>query len=116
MELPDVLMSPANLSTFSSCVDLDHIELNPALQHEIFPIVTPLLWEKWQDALTVAGVLDDFKDIPYGLCFSFHISICDALLATFTPPNHPSSVEHSSIILVMRSLLGVFLLATLRLC
>jgi hypothetical protein len=91
-------MSPASLSTFAPCVDLEHILCNPALQCEIFPIVTSLLWEKWQDALTGASILDDFNDVPCG--FGFHIGVCNALSATFTLPNHNhlSSVEHSSII------------------
>jgi hypothetical protein len=96
MELPDVLVSPAGLSTFTPCADLERILRNPAPWHEIFPIVTPLFWEKWQDALAGVGILDDFNDVPRGLCVSFHV--CDTLSATFTSPNHPSSVEHSSII------------------
>jgi hypothetical protein len=98
MGLLDVLVSPAGLSTFAPCADLKHILLNPALRHEIFPIITPLLWEKWQDALTMAGLLDNLNDVPRGLCFCFCIGVCDALSATFTPPNHPSSAKHSSII------------------
>jgi hypothetical protein len=55
MGLLDVLVSPAGLSTFASCADLERILLNPALRHEIFPIVTPVLWERdiWHSLISL---------------------------------------------------------------
>jgi hypothetical protein len=50
------------------------------------------------DALTFAGIAEEFGDAPWGLCFGFHIGICNALVCTFTLPNHPLGVQHSEVI------------------
>ena len=71
---------------------------NPAQRYEIFPIVTPLLWEKWWDALQDSGVLDEFADVPRGLCFGFKIGVSAGLTSTFTPPNNPSGMDNYTII------------------
>jgi len=89
---------PVGLCTFAACAELRSIMRNPVRQYEVFPIVTPLLWERWQDALRGAGVLSKFADVPRGLCFGFKIGVSAALTSTFTPPNNPSGMDNYSII------------------
>lgn len=57
-------------------------------------IVAPLRWDVWRDELQVAGCLDEFADISIGIRDGFRISVSLPITATYTPPNHKSSLDN----------------------
>jgi hypothetical protein len=98
MVFADAPFLPAHISTFVPCAALSTILHNPVLRSELFPMVTPLRWEKWWDRLKQAGALADFYDVPQGICSGFNIGVHEALSSTFTPPNTSSGLENYDII------------------
>lgn len=71
-----------------------------ALHKSLFPIVTGLKADAWEQALLDAGVLDLFSDIPVGLREGFFVGLENFSLAcTFTPPNHFTSKEDEDFII-----------------
>jgi hypothetical protein len=47
MDRVDAIFPPVFIAMFVPCVELMTILRNPALWHELFPIVTTLRWYKW---------------------------------------------------------------------
>ncbi|KAG2343961.1 hypothetical protein BDR05DRAFT_999509 [Suillus weaverae] len=72
----------------------------PSLTHwlDLLPIVTPLQWDKWEELLGAAGVLNSFHNVPLGLCNGFHLGVSSSILSTFSPPNHNLALEHADFI------------------
>jgi hypothetical protein len=69
------------------------------LSDPIFPIVTKLKADAWELALTNAGILGEFSDIPVGLREGFFCGLENYSLAcTFIPPNHYTSQEDEDFI------------------
>jgi hypothetical protein len=63
-----------------------------ALPDLIFPIVTKLKADAWEQALLNAGILEEFKDIPAGLRDGFLCGLENfSLSCTFIAPNHYTS-------------------------
>jgi len=62
---------------------------------DLLPIVTPLLWDKWEELLDAVGVLDVFWDVPLGLCNGFCLGVSSSISSTFSPPNNSSALEHA---------------------
>jgi hypothetical protein len=87
-------------------VELLTILCNPALRHELFPIVTMLqCGERW-DQLKLAGSLLCFYDIPCGICAGLNIGVQNSLQSTFTPPNSLSMKENYPLIDVYYTMEG----------
>jgi hypothetical protein len=72
--------------------------LRPIPRPELFPIVTPLRWQRWEAILGEAGLLDEFADVPLGLQFGFKIGNSSSLSTVFSPPNHKSALDNSAFI------------------
>lgn len=64
----------------------------------LFPIVTPLLPDKWEAALKAANLYHLFSDVPVGLREGFHMGIHSTVSETYTPPNHTSATAHPAVI------------------
>jgi hypothetical protein len=68
---------------------------NSAVIDILFPIVTPLRYQKWYEFLEDAGILEEFAEVPKGLCYGFGLGLDHVTLtSTFSPPNHYKSQEH----------------------
>jgi hypothetical protein len=67
-------------------------------EQDLFPIVTPLRWQRWEAVLSEAGLLDRFADVPLGLRFGFKIGVSSSVSTVFSPPNHKSAHENSAFI------------------
>jgi hypothetical protein len=65
---------------------------------DLLSIVTPLLWDKWEELLDAAGVLDRFHDVPLGLRDGFHLGVSSSISVTFSPPNHNLALEHADFV------------------
>ncbi|KII84692.1 hypothetical protein PLICRDRAFT_79497, partial [Plicaturopsis crispa FD-325 SS-3] len=76
----------ANLTTALKAVGLDTFER----------VYTPVLWQAWERGLDAAGCLEEFSDVPIGICDGFRIGATSKIFKTYTPPNHKSSAEHSN--------------------
>lgn len=65
------------------------------------PIITPFQWEKWEELLSAAGILEEFLDVPKGIHFGWRIGVPDSysLSSTFIPPNHKSALDHPDFLL-----------------
>ena len=63
--------------------------LNPEIR-------TPLIAEEWRAALTNAGIIDRYPQIPDFLLYGADAGIAP-IHFTFVPPNHPSIVTHQTI-------------------
>jgi hypothetical protein len=50
-----------------------------------FPIVTPLVWERWEAQPKDAGRLDDFHDVIHCLKFGFKIGVSSSIPDVFSP-------------------------------
>lgn len=66
---------------------------NPALLDHYFPIVTPLIPEKWHDLLEEAGCLEELSDVPLGIAYGFRAGVNIPILQSYIPPNHSSATE-----------------------
>jgi hypothetical protein len=69
----------AHICTPAPSVEMGHILLNCALCDLIFPIVTPFKHWKWSELLKKAGILDEFSEVPKGLCNGFNVGL-DSML------------------------------------
>jgi len=69
---------------------------NLILKSEYFPIVTPLLPDKWRECLFAASILDEFSDVC--LCSGFHLGVSSSITSVFFPNNHKSALDNPSII------------------
>jgi hypothetical protein len=85
---------PANSPTFAPSAELRAILLNPAKCEQIFPIVTPLLHERWSKALLEAGLLDEYHDLPKGICFGFRSGLKNTITSSYIPPNARSALSN----------------------
>ncbi|KAL6307528.1 hypothetical protein BKA93DRAFT_727521 [Sparassis latifolia] len=65
--------------------------LRPAIQSEFSPIITPLHWDAWHDELQAANCLDEFGDVPIGICDGFRIDVTSHLTVSYFSPNHKSA-------------------------
>jgi hypothetical protein len=88
----------ASGSTCALAVDPQIILRNPILRSNLFPIVTPLKWSRWQDLLSAAGAIHEFSDIPIGLRDGFRIGVSSHITDTFSPPNHKSALDNSDFV------------------
>jgi hypothetical protein len=70
---------------------LETILSNPTLRNELFPIVTPLCWQAWEDHLIEAGLLEEFVDVPAGIRDGFGLSYNESLVSCYMPPNNSSA-------------------------
>jgi hypothetical protein len=93
MPLAPTLTSAPAVDPQTTMPRVTHL-LNPSL----FPIVTPLRWERWSSALKKAGILADFSDIPCGIRDGFPIGVSSTIISVFSPPNHKSALDHSDFI------------------
>jgi len=75
-------------------------QLNLAISNGFLSIVTPFLWDKWKNLLGEAGALEQFVDVPKGICFGWKIGVSLGYVQSysFTPNNHHSSIEHLNFI------------------
>ena len=71
---------------------------NPTLRSEYLPIITPLRWDQWRDALSLAGSLSSFSDVPIGLRDGFRLGVSSSVVTTTSPPNHKSALDNSTFI------------------
>lgn len=78
-------------------------------------VYTPVLWQAWERGLDAAGCLEEFSDVPIGICDGFRIGATSKILKTYTPPNHKSSAEHSNTVyaILLQKLLPTTILARL---
>ncbi|KAG2345631.1 hypothetical protein BDR05DRAFT_998244 [Suillus weaverae] len=92
---------------FSHCLGLVKAEADSSMasriasleaQLDLLPIVTPLRWDKWEELLGAANVLDSFHNVPLGLQDGFRLSVSSSILSTFSPPNHNSALEHADFV------------------
>ena len=80
---------PAPVNISAPVVDL-RIQRRNATSSGFLPVVTPFCWQKWEEALSAAGALEIFADVPKGICFGWRIGVSDSysLSSSFIPPNH----------------------------
>jgi hypothetical protein len=73
----------------------------PNATHEnIFPIVTRLIPDAWEDALKDAGIFEQFDDIPEGLSTGFLVGLEHfSLASTFILENHYMSEEDAKFVI-----------------
>ena len=78
-----------------------HIQRRNATSSGFLPVVTPFHWQKWEEALSTAGVLEFFADVPKGIRFGWRIGVPDSysLSSSFIPPNHRSALDHLDFLL-----------------
>jgi hypothetical protein len=81
---------PADTNTFAPSAALQTILQDPALCNRLFPIVTPLRYDKWEKRLEEAGLLEHFPDIPKGIKHGFSGGINTPCTTTFIPANSSS--------------------------
>ena len=62
-------------------------------------VVTPLIPDAWERLLAEAGILDEFMDVPQGLCTGFRIGVSSTLSTTTIHPNHKSGTDNPNVIL-----------------
>lgn len=84
--------------TFALSVGPRNILRNPTLRNHFLPIVTPLRWQRWEELLSEAGVLNQFRDVVVGIRDGFHLGVSSSISSTFLPPNHKSALDNSDII------------------
>lgn len=65
-----------------------------ALPSDFLTIITPLRPDAWHNALSLAGLLEKYGDIPSSIRNGFDMGITSTIISTFTPPNHPSALAH----------------------
>lgn len=70
---------------------LESILFNPTLRNELFPVVTPLRWQAWENHLNEAGLLEEFADVPVGIRDGFRLGYNEPLVSSYMPPNHSSA-------------------------
>lgn len=76
------------------------MELQPAPRSDLFPIVTRLRADEWEQTLRVTGLWGEFQDIPEGLRRGFSIGLDNFTLAsTYIPENHYTLPEHHEFLL-----------------
>jgi hypothetical protein len=61
---------------------------------ELLHIVTPLCWQKWEEHLAEAGLLETFADVPKGIRFGFDLGVDGKPLTTYIPRNHKSALDN----------------------
>jgi len=93
--LPAAKTHLESMYTSAQDVVLQTMALTPA-QVPSPRICTPLIAEEWRAALTKAGILDKYPDIPTFILHGANAGIAP-IRFTFTPPNHPSIISHQSI-------------------
>lgn len=64
----------------------------------LLKIVTPLLADTWDRALTDCSLLDQFSDVPLGLCNGFKTGVSSSLMTHFIPDNHKSALTSPQIV------------------
>lgn len=81
-------------------VDRASIMPKPTFPPDVFPIVTPLLADKWEEALRACGpsVWSRFSDIPRGLRNGFRLGVHSRISSTFMPPNHKSAFDNAEFV------------------
>jgi hypothetical protein len=84
----------ADSSTAALCVGLETILSSPTLRTELFPVVTPLHWQAWEDHLNEAGLLEEFADVPVGIRDGFRLGYNECLISCYMPPNHASAINN----------------------
>lgn len=65
---------------------------------DLFPIMTPLIAEGWEQELHHHGLYDTFVDIPLSLCIGFNMGIHSTIQHTYIPPNHTSATNNPEVI------------------
>jgi hypothetical protein len=91
---------PARISIPAPSAALEHTLLSSAVIDILFPIVTPLRYQKWYELLEEAGILEEFAEVPEGLCNGFGLGLDHVTLtSTFSPPNHYTSREHHNFLI-----------------
>ncbi|KAG2030342.1 hypothetical protein BDR03DRAFT_1017254 [Suillus americanus] len=80
--------TPTHLPTSAPSVAIEQQVTTPSCMPplDLLPIVTPLLWDKWEELLEAVGVLDTFWDVPLGLCNGFHLGVSSSISSTFSLP------------------------------
>jgi len=78
--------------------DLDSILSNPTSRREVFPVVTPLCWEKWESILDEAGALEEYSDVPIGIRDGFRLGYSEPLTSSYIPPNHSSATNNPDVV------------------
>ncbi|KAF9226996.1 hypothetical protein BS17DRAFT_813936 [Gyrodon lividus] len=88
-----LVVPPARLSSSSPMASGKLLKLNTRLKAAIsdgfLPIVTPFHWERWEALLQEAGALEEFSDVPKGICF---VSNTQTSLALISTPNLQQNV------------------------
>jgi hypothetical protein len=72
--------------------------LSPTTRQDLFPIVTPLRWQRWEAALAEAGLAEEFRDIINGIRFSFRIGVSCRIDSVYSPDNHRSALKNADFI------------------
>lgn len=83
MNAPDVELSPTELKIARSL----------SLAQRRNEAVTPYLHDNWYQLLVSTGLISRYPIIPHSLIYGFDAGIC-TISQTFTPPNHPSLINH----------------------
>jgi hypothetical protein len=92
---------PACTATPAPSAAIPPMVLPDVAPDPIFPIITKLKAGAWELALTDAGILDEFSDIPVGLRQGFLCGLEHFSLAcTFIPPNHYTTQEDEDFIIL----------------
>jgi hypothetical protein len=92
--MPQIANGPTN----ALVADPQAILRNRIMRNKLFPIITPLRWDRWRDRLLAAGWLVEFADVPIGLHDGFRIGVSSQITSTFSPPNHKSAFVNSDFI------------------
>lgn len=74
------------------------IQRNPAVQSDIYPIVTSLRPEAWRSVLLETGLFDEFSDVVLGITHGFSRGIGAPVPFTRISANHPSAHANADFI------------------
>jgi hypothetical protein len=102
MELEDA-RSLSQTTDDNTCVSNAEVlmHLKSAYSNGFLLIVTPFIWKKWHELLDLAGVLQEFVDVPKGIRFGWCLSVPDSFPPNciYIPNNHKSALERLEFII-----------------
>ncbi|CUA69255.1 ABC transporter B family member 6 [Rhizoctonia solani] len=84
-------------STYAPCAGLSPTLPNNA-PSDPRKIVTPLIPDRWEQAIQTAGIQDQFTDVPIGLRMGFRLGSFSPLSFTTIHKNHLSATKNASVV------------------
>jgi len=86
-------VTTASMDSISApSVGIPHTMLSCAPTSDFFSIITPFIPDAWEETLIACNLINIYPDIPTFLRFGFDMGVLSKLTATYTPPNHSSSL------------------------